>query len=394
MPENIEFTKDGSKVTDLEAIEILKSLIAIPTVDPPGNEMEAAVAVQKILKEENIDSQIYDLGNGRANLVARLKGSGDRPALVFSAHFDTIPVDESQWTMPPFGGEIRDGKMYGRGATDMKSGLASMVCAAIELKRKGIKLSGDLILAFSAAENSSGMGAIELTRCGELNSAGAMVISEPTSLKVFIAEKGALWLKAKAKGASGHAAFVADWRSDYGNAIVRMAKFIAQLEKLDLNFPHHPHLDYPTVNVGKISGGISAPIIPNSCTMDLDIRMVPGMEPDFILKKIQDLAGKYIEIEIIDYKPPVETEVEDPFVHMCIEACESVVGMKADVTGVPYYSDATVFAPALQIPIVIIGPGEVGHSGIADEYVKISSMIKTNQIFSLIARKYLTLDHF
>ena len=166
MPENIEFTKDGSQVTDLEAIEILKSLIAIPTVDPPGNEMEAAVAVQKILKEENIDSQIYDLGNGRANLVARLKGSGDRPALVFSAHFDTIPVDESQWTMPPFGGEIRDGKMYGRGATDMKSGLASMVCAAIELKRKGVKLAGDLILAFSAAENSSGMGAIELTRCG------------------------------------------------------------------------------------------------------------------------------------------------------------------------------------------------------------------------------------
>ncbi|MCB2171015.1 MAG: M20 family metallopeptidase [Deltaproteobacteria bacterium] len=392
MKENSKRESDSFVVTKFETIQLLKKLIAIPTVDPPGNEMEAAIAVKEVLEKEGITSKIYDLGSGRANLVARLNGSGKKPAIVFSAHFDTIAVDESQWTMPPFEGKIKDGRLYGRGATDMKSGLVSMVCAAIELKRNAVALAGDLILAFSAAENSSGMGAAELARCGELDGAGAMLISEPTSLKVFIAEKGALWLKATAKGASGHGAFVINWKTDYGNAIVRMSKFIARMQHLDLDVPSHPHLGGPTVNVGKIYGGVSAPIIPSSCTLEIDVRMIPGMTPEYVSKKLQDLAGEHIDIEVIDFKPPVVTAEEDPFIQLCVETCESVLERVPEVTGVQYYSDATTFSPVLKIPMVIIGPGEVGHSGIADEYVEIDNVIKTNRIFYKIARRYLA-DH-
>ena len=389
MQTDARYKTDKITVSEEETIRFLKELISIPTVDPPGNEMEAARAVQQKLSAEGIPCRIYDLGDGRANLVARMKGFGEKPALVFSAHFDTIAVDESQWSLPPFGGEIRDGRLYGRGATDMKSGLVSMVCAAIDIKRRGIDLAGDLVLAFSAAENSSGIGAVELTRCGELTGAGAMLISEPTSLKIFIAEKGALWLRAKAKGTSGHGAFVADWRADYGNAIVRMARFISRLDHIDLEVPPHPHLDLPTINVGKIRGGVSAPIIPGSCSLEMDIRMVPGMSPEDVAEKIRKIGGEHIDIEIMDFKPPVVTSEEDPFVRLCTRVCENVLERKPEITGVPYYSDATVFAPALKIPIVIIGPGEVGHSGIADEYVHIENVFQTNRIFSRIAQKYL-----
>ena len=173
-----------------DTIDLLQHLIQIQTVDPPGNEMEAAQYVAKVLKKENIDFEIFDLGQGRANLIARLRGTGRRPSLVYSAHFDTIPVNKEQWTVPPFEGLIQDGRVYGRGATDMKSGMASMITAAIELKRKELRLQGDLVLAFTAAENSSGLGARRMVDSGELDNAGAMIISEPTSLDLFVAEKG------------------------------------------------------------------------------------------------------------------------------------------------------------------------------------------------------------
>jgi succinyl-diaminopimelate desuccinylase len=379
-----------TELTENKTIQILRELIAIPTVDPPGNEMEAAEYVRSILEPEGIACRIYDLGNGRANLVARLNGTGGNPSLVYSAHLDTIAVDEAQWTMPPFGGDIKDGRLYGRGATDMKSGMVSMICAAIQLKRENLRLGGDLVLAFSAAENSTGMGALQLIDSGELEGAGAMLISEPTSLSIFIAEKGALWLRAIAKGGAGHGAFVEDWRKDYGNAIIRMASFIDGLKYFEFGVPPHRHLGTPSINVGKIEGGVSAPTIPGSCTVEIDIRMLPGMNPDAVQEMVQASAGGHIDIQLVDFKPPVVTAEEDPFVKLCAASCEAVCSKKPDVTGVSYYSDAAFFKPAMDIPIVIIGPGEVGHSGIADEYVEVANLMKTNRIFFQIAQRYLS----
>lgn len=382
--------KTQTELSEHETLRILRKLISIPTVDPPDNELEAAAFIRRILEQEDIFCRIYDLGNGRANLVARLPGTGKKPALVYSAHLDTIAVDEAEWTMPPFGGDIKDGRLYGRGATDMKSGLVSMLSAAIQLKRENVPLAGDLILAFSAAENSTGMGALELIHNGELEGAGAMLISEPTSLNVFIAEKGALWLRAVASGGSGHGAFVENWREDYGNAIVRMADFIEGLKYFDFGVPPHPHLGRPTINVGKIEGGVSAPTIPSSCTVEMDVRMLPGMDPQSVKAMIQVAAGDHIDIQWVDFKPPVVTAQDDPFVELCVASCESVCSETPDVTGISYYSDAAFFKPAMEIPIVIIGPGEAGHSGIADEYVEIANLMKTNRIFFHIAKRYLS----
>jgi succinyl-diaminopimelate desuccinylase len=371
-------------------VDLSRRLIAIDTVDPPGNERAAAQLVADTLADEGIEHQLQEIAPNRANLVARIRGSGEKPGLVFSAHFDTISVNAAEWTVPPFSAEIRDGRLYGRGATDMKAALAAMVASAIALKRSGVPLAGDLILAFTAAENSSCLGAKHLADSGVLAGAGALLISEPSSLKVFIAEKGALWLRATASGVYGHNAFSEDRTGDRGNAIVRMAEFLMQVRELRLAASPHAYLGPPTVNVGLIRGGISMPLIPPSCSADIDVRMVPGMGVEAVLGAFRAAAGPHVSVELLDFKPPVTTPADHPFVQLCTETCEQVMGAPPAVEGVPYYTDGSILAPALDIPMVIIGPGEVGRSGSVDEYVELDKLARSADIFAGIARRYLS----
>ena len=159
--------KEGSEMQS-EVVELTRRLLAINTINPQGNEEEAARLVQDVLAAEEIDSVLQPIEPGRSNLIARLKGTGGRPALSMSAHFDTIPVDPEHWTRDAFSGEIDNGRLYGRGATDIKGGIAAMTMALIRLKRAGTKLRGDLVLNLTAAENTTLQGAKDrlFRRCG------------------------------------------------------------------------------------------------------------------------------------------------------------------------------------------------------------------------------------
>lgn len=371
-------------------LELAQTLIRLDTADPPGNEQPAAEAVARILGRHGIDARFGEIGPNRTNLVARIVGNGDRPALVFSAHLDTIGVDRAEWSVDPFGGTVSDGRLYGRGSTDMKAALAAMTYAAIALKESGAALRGDLILAFTAAENSSCLGATHMIEQGDLDGAGALLISEPSSLKLFIAEKGALWLRVTASGEYGHNAFSEQRTGDKGNAIIRLATYLARIPTLVLDAPVHPLLGPPTVNVGIVRGGLSTVLIPPTASADIDIRMVPGMGIDAVVCAFEELGDAHISVEILDYKPPVTTAADDPFVRLCHDVCQDATGTVPEVEGVPYYSDGAIFAPHLGIPMVIIGPGEVGKSGSVDEYCEIDKLNTSLAIFTEVARKYLT----
>lgn len=370
-------------------LDLSRRLIQLVTFDPPGNELPAAQLVAAVLNDYGIASELQSIGPNRSNVVARIKGVGKRPALIFSAHLDTIGVEEDQWSVAPFGAVVRDGRLYGRGATDMKAALAAMTVAAIALHQEEEALQGDLILAFSAAENSSCLGAKHLLESGVLAGAGALLISEPTSLDVFTAEKGALWLKATAKGEYGHNAFSEDRTGDRGSAILRMAEFLCRVRDLSIDAPTHSLLGPPTVNVGLIEGGISFPLIAPSCSAFIDIRTVPGLAVDAVLDQFREIAGEHVSIDFLDVKPPVDTPTDHPFVQQCVAAVRAERGAQPLVTGVPYYTDGAVLAPALGIPMVIIGPGEVGKSGSVDEYVEIAKLEASARIFLDIARGYL-----
>ncbi|MFL9945825.1 M20 family metallopeptidase [Paraburkholderia agricolaris] len=370
-------------------LDLSRRLIQLVTFDPPGNELPAAQLVASVLADYDIASELQSIGPNRANVVARIKGAGQRPALIFSAHLDTIGVEEEQWSVAPFGAEVREGRLYGRGATDMKAALAAMAVAGIALQQQRGSLQGDLILAFSAAENSSCLGAKHMLDSGVLKDAGALLISEPTSLDVFTAEKGALWLRATAKGEYGHNAFSEDRSGDRGSAILRMAEFLCRVRDLSIDAPAHPLLGPPTVNVGLIEGGISFPLIAPICTASIDVRTVPGLDTDAVIEQFRAIAGEHVTIEFLDLKPPVDTPTDHPFVEQCVAAVRDERGVQPVVTGVPYYTDGAVLAPALGIPMVIVGPGEVGKSGSVDEYVELAKLEASARIFLDIAQRYL-----
>ena len=202
-----------------EVVRLTRELLAIDTIDPPGNEERAAAVIARLLSADGIAAELQPIAPGRSNLIARLAGDGSHPALSMSAHFDTIGVDRAAWSRDPFAGEVDNGKLYGRGATDMKGGIAAMTLAMIDLKRSGAKLRGGLLLTLMAAENSSLLGAKEMVRAGYFKGVGALLNSEPSSMRLFVSEKGTVWLRATAQGDSGHSAFRDGETGDRGNAI-------------------------------------------------------------------------------------------------------------------------------------------------------------------------------
>lgn len=355
--------------TQQAIVDLCADLVSLNTVDPPGNELAAARLVAGVLRQAGIDAEIDEFAPGRANLVARLYGRGESGALVMCAHFDTIDADPLQWTVPPFTPTVRKDRLYGRGTTDMKSAIAAMVHTAIALKRTSKSLRGDLVLAFTAAENTTCAGAHRLVERGVLEGASALLIGEPSSLDIFIAEKGALWLKATAHGEYGHNAFSEQRSGDRGSAIIRMAEFLTRLKGLTIDAPAHPHLGPPTINVGLVSGGLARPLIAPECTAEIDIRTVPGMEVDDVISQFQEIAGPHVSIEFLDFKPPIETDQDHPFVRACARSVADVTSTVPRITGVAYYTDGAILAPAYDLPMVILGPGEFGRSGSIDEYV-------------------------
>jgi succinyl-diaminopimelate desuccinylase len=259
---------------DFDPVAFLQRLVAMETCDPPGREIEIATVVLDELRAWGIEAEIDEFAPGRANVLGRVPGAGAKPPLVLSAHLDTVPVGAVPWSFPPFSGAIRDGRVLGRGTADMKSAVAAMIATAVELTKRSTPLAGDVLLAFSAGESSNCLGAKRFVERGFQKRIGALLIGEPSSLDVIVAEKAALWLRATARGRSGHVS------GDPGvNAIRVMIDYLNGLDALALPAPEHPLLDGPTLRVGTISGGSAVNVTPDTCTAEIDVRLAPGIEP-------------------------------------------------------------------------------------------------------------------
>jgi len=199
LPDNIL-----AKVDEPSIVDLLQKVIQIESTNPPGNERDLADFLSEFFKKAGLEPELFEYEEKRVNLVTRIKGTGEKPGLIFSAHMDTVPAGGVDWKFPPFSGTLHDGKIYGRGAADMKSGLAAMAEAAAILAKTDFSPKGDLIVAFTYDETHGLQGAKHLIDEGHLEGASAVLISEPSTLDVFIAEKGALWLKCRAEGKTAH----------------------------------------------------------------------------------------------------------------------------------------------------------------------------------------------
>lgn len=373
-------------VKEEEIIPLLQKVIQLESTNPPGNELDLALWLKDYFEKAGLETVLKEYEPKRTNLVVRLRGTGERPSLIFSAHMDTVPAGKEPWIFPPFSGTLHEGKIYGRGAADMKGGLATMAAALAILARSGFKPKGDLIGAFTYDETHGLRGAKHLIAEGTLQGAGALLVSEPSTLDAFIAEKGALWLKARARGKTSHTSM-----PHLGvNAIFEMVHFLSRLESLfEGSTASHPLLGGPTLTVGTIHGGVTINVLPDACETEIDIRLVPGQDHEEVIQKVRTLAGERIDVDLIDWKPPVVSDPAADFVQLSLKAVEEVTGQPRSPKGVAYYTDAAILANQLNIPMVNIGPADTGMTHQPNEHVEVSRLVQGVKIYLLIAARYL-----
>lgn len=379
---NVKPTNDQSS---FDPIKFLQTIVSIDSCDPPGGELEVAKLVHEQLLSLGVESDLDEFLPGRANVLGRIRGSGEKAALVLSSHMDTVPVGTVPWKRSPFSGSIESGRLYGRGATDMKSALVSMIGAAGSLMKKAHLLKGDVVLAFTAGESANLLGARRFVEQGLKNEIGAFLCGEPSGLDVIIVEKAALWLRATATGKLGHVSGATGV-----NAIDVIYEFLGALRQVKLNFPPHPLLDDPTIRVGRIEGGSAVNLTPDRCIVDLDIRLPPGIDHHQIVRLIEGIAPEHVAISILDFKPAVESLPDDDFVTLCSKICSRHRGEFPAIKGVSYYSDGTVLLEGLSVPFAIIGPGDLGLSGQPDESVSIDNVLKAINIYEDVALAWLS----
>lgn len=377
-----------------EAVRFLQTVLQHDTTNPPGGERALAQYIADTLETMGIKSHLDILAEERANFVGCLPGSGEKKALLFNGHLDVVPAGEQQWQHPPFAGQIDNGKVYGRGASDMKGGLAAMVMAAGLVARAGVFLKGDLLITGTAGEETDSIGAHDLLKQGYLENVDAAVIGEPSNLQLFSACKGALWLEFKTVGKTAHGSM-----PDQGcNAILQMNALINELNQYVFACQGHPLLGQSTMNIATIHGGVKTNVVPDACTLTVDIRTIPGENHEkivFDIKKIMTRLTREnqdfcFSLTITNNRPPVATDVDSVAMQNALQSAVQSLGKELIPCGVNYYTDGSVFAPALGIPIVLFGPGDEKLAHQPDEYVEIDKYIDAIKFYVAFILNHLT----
>jgi succinyl-diaminopimelate desuccinylase len=346
-----------------DALDLVRDLIRTRSVNPPGDEAAVVDILAARATAWGLAPRIVDVVPGRPNLLVDLAGTGERPALLLSGHSDTVPPGAAPWEHDPFSGALVDDEVWGRGATDMKAGVATMLVALAVAARRGWQPKGDVRLAITIGEEVDCVGARHLRDTGGLDGVGWIVIGEPTNLDVVAAHRGAIWLQIVGHGKTAHGS-----APHLGiNAINHVVTLLGWLAERWPKMEYTPHdlLAPPSMNLGTISGGVKTNVVPDYCEATVDLRTVPGQDHDAIIREVKDMAaelesttpGLRLEVNTGNNMPPVETPVGHPLIRHAAEAVETVVGTAPPVRGATYYTDGGMWV-GRDIPMVIFGPGD------------------------------------
>jgi len=377
-----------------ELVDLTTRLVQIPTENPPGNEKGAAQFLKPLLSKMGFKVKILLSPKGRWNLIAEKRwGRGGR-TLLFNGHLDVVPAGEpSRWKYPPFQGKLSKGRIYGRGASDMKSGIGSFLHALSMIERSKIYFrQGAIILHLVSDEESHGhQGMGFLTQRGGIQGDAALV-GEPTDLHPVIAHKGALWLRISTFGKSAHSA-----KPHLGvNAIEKMMKLMDRLNLIPLE-KEHPLLGKPTLSIGTIRGGTKINVVPDRCEIEVDRRLLPGEKKEEVLgemKKLLDLIQSkdslfQYRMEEIDFAEPSEVDPEEEIVRIGVESIQEVVGEKPPLRAFSGFTDSRFYINQCHIPTLVFGPGDTSQIHTTDESVEVEALIQAAHIYALILINYL-----
>ena len=376
--------------TDAEKVQLLADLIAIKSVN--DNEVTVAQHLQKLLAKYDISAQILPVEGNRADLVAEI-GSG-QPVLGISGHMDVVSAgDESQWTSDPYTLTERDGKLYGRGAADMKSGLAAMVIAMIEIKQNHLLKQGTLRLMATMGEEVGELGSKKFADDGYMADVDALVIGEPSGYAIGYAHKGSIDIRLTSTGKAAHSSMP---EQGY-NAIDPLIDLLGKANHTFRDTDRHSELMGKLLfNTTIFNGGNQVNSIPEKATAEINIRTVPEFNNDEVAEKMtalvdeQNAKGADIAMDIYMSQPSIETSGKSTLVTLGQEIGAQYAGEDVPTNAITAVTDASnmVYGKGLDYPLAIFGPGSLTVHQV-NEYVGKQMYLDFSKLYVAWFSRYL-----
>src|SRR5258708_6983981 len=306
----------------MDAVSLTKSLLRFDTINPPGRERDCAHMAGDLLRDWGYSVEYFEYQEGRTSVVARAGGSERKAPLCLTGHLDVVPLGSRKWTKDPFNGETAGDKLYGRGSSDMKAGVAAILLAA-KNTLKDLAGTPGVVIVLTAAEEGGCIGSKHLAQTALLGRAGAMIVGEPTSNYPLVGHKGSLKFHARFRGVSAHGSM-----PELGvNAIYKAVRAVSKLESFDFGQPAHPVMGKPTMNVGTFQGGNTVNSVPDAASFGVDIRTVPGMDHAALRAKLQAILGNEAELEVFSDMNAVWTEPDEGWVRRVVEIAGRTLGV-------------------------------------------------------------------
>ena len=395
-----------------DGIKLLQKLVQEPS--KRGQEGSAQAIVVEKCRQIGLDIDLWEIGDGELqnhphfycdrkdfkgnpNLVAVRKGSGGGKSIILNGHIDVVPEgDISAWQDDPFSGKIKDGKVYGRGTTDMKGGNVSLLLALESIVETGIRLKGDVIFQSVIEEESGGAGSLAAVLRGY--QADGAIIPEPTNMKLFPLQQGSMWFRLKIKGKSAHGGTRYEGLSaiDKAYGVMEEIKKLEQERNDAMDHPLYRNIPIPIpINIGSIRSGNWPSSVPDTALLEGRFGVAPKetMEAaQLSMEKVIDALNrtdewfkeKPIELEWFGARwLPGSLELDHPLMQMLSTNYEKVMGDQPVVESSPWGTDGGYLSTVGSIPVVVFGPGETKLAHDANEYIEVDKMIETAEIIAL-----------
>ena len=369
-----------------EAVKLLKDILEIPSVNGRDDEGAVAEYLSEYFRKHQIQSRVRRIDETHANVTAFLPGRDRSRTEVWNGHIDTVPYgDLEKWHTDPAAPVEREGRIYARGASDMKSGAAAMVYALTHLPDLP---AHNIFFAGTCDEEKKGLGAAELLKEEDLPDYDFLLIGEPTDLRLGVAHKGCLWLKITLKGKTGHGAY-----PEKGvNAIHYAYRLGEALIRYVYGFSH-PLLGTSTAQIDQIRGGVAPNMTADSCEAVLDIRMTPGLTTEMILEKAREILEELrkeapelsAEFEKLNDRRAFSIPETEPHVRRLRELLQEA-GCPATDIGINFFTDASVLAASdLEKQVLLFGPGDPVMAHQPDEYVELEKYLQAVELLKKLA---------
>lgn len=366
------------------SLSLAQRLLGFDTINPPGNEAACMQFFADWLTDNGFEVTLSAFGTDRANLIGTMSGAADGKPLAFTGHLDTVPLGNQAWQHDPFGSEIDGDRLYGRGSSDMKAAVAAFALACVE-QQAAIRAGRGVILLITGGEETGCDGAQALIEAGNLPEIGALIVGEPTANYPVIGHKGALWLRCETHGKTAHGAM-----PELGiNAIYLAADALGKIRHFSPGAPH-PLMKHPTLNVGRIQGGLNINSVPDRAAFDVDIRSAPNLQHATIRQQLSDFLGESVQMTTLVDLPAVLSSAESQWIQAVYRLCQTRFDQPLEARVAPYFTDASLLLPALgNPPCIILGPGEPSMAHQTDEYCLLSKLSEAEQLYAEIIGEWM-----